>query len=384
MKHPPRLSALAGDCPPLAWRAAQAVLAACLAAPAAAAPLDALLSAAPERIAPTASVELGIDRLNRALDFSTSADEAAGGAAPTANASGQGNYRASQLLGSWQVIDGLWLTGGLGERRVSNAVDTFRYRSWQLSAQMRLLQASGARPAVALRLSGWGNHAAVTEATTPVHVPGAILDTVTVTRPSDRSLQADLIGTWVLSPALDLSAALGVGTTRLAYGSLSATTTRNGCPYQLSFNGNDIFGNLAGPCADTGGGVIRQFYDRSGDYGVDVAPEIAWHGRFVQAGISASWRTGDWTWRGGYLLHVASRDGIDDILARRGDPVHKVNHIVAAEAALRLHANLSAFARAQISNKLFFNDLPVSYNTSTSSSFGSRYSLLTLGLRAGF
>jgi hypothetical protein len=352
---------------------------------AAAAPLDALLSAAPERSAPTAYVELGFDRLNRALDFSTSADDAAaadGGAAPTTT--GKGNYRASQLLGSWQVIDGLWLTGGLGERRVSNAVDTFRYRSWQVSAQARLLQASGARPAVALRLSGWGNHASVTEATTPVHVPGAILDTVTVTRPSDRSLQADVIGTWVLSPALDLSAALGVGATRLAYGGLSATTTRNGCPYQLSFNGNDIFGNLAGPCADTGGGVIRQFYDRSGDYGVDVAPEIAWRGRFVQAGFSASWRTGGWTLRSGYLLHVAKRDGVDDILARRGDPVHKVNHIVAAEAALRLHPNLSVFARAQISDKLFFNDLPVSYNTSTSGSFGSRYSLLTLGLRAGF
>ena len=253
-----------------------------------------------------------------------------------------------------------------------------------MSAQARVLQASGTRPAVALRLSAWGNHASVTEATTPVHVPGAILDTVTVTRPSDRSLQADVIGTWVLSPALDLSAALGVGSTRLAYGSLAATTTRNGCPYQLSFNGNDIFGNLTGPCADTGGGVIRQFYDRSGDYGVDVAPEIAWRGRFVQAGVSASWRRGDWTLRGGYLLHVASRDGVDDILTRRGDPAHKVNHIVAAEAALRLHPNLSAFARAQISSKLFFNDLPVSYNTSTSSSFGSRYSLLTLGLRAGF
>lgn len=380
---------MATRCWPPAWWLAPLALAVFpvsgLLTPARAAPLDALLTAAPERIAPKAYVELGIDRLNRALDFSTSADEDTGGINGAAtSAAGKGNYRASQLLGSWQLMDGLWLTGGLAERQVSNAVDTFRYRSWQVSVQARVLQASGAMPAVALRLSGWGNRAAVTEATTPVHVPGAILDTVTVTRPSDRSLQADVIGTWVLSPALDVSAALGLGTTRLAYGALSATTTRNGCPYQLSFNGNDIFGNLAGPCADTGGGVIRQFYDRSGDYGVDVAPEIAWHGRFVQAGFNASWRTGDWTLRGGYLLHVARRDGVDDILARRGDPVHKVNHVVAAEAALRLHPNLSVFGRAQISNKLFFNDLPVTYNTSTSGSFGSRYSLLTLGLRAGF
>jgi hypothetical protein len=353
--------------------------------PAAAAPLDALLTAAPERLAPTAYVELGFDRLNRALDFSTSADDPtanAGGA--TAPPTGGGNYRATQLMGSWQAQDGLWLTAGLAERAISNAVDTFRYRGWQLSGQWRLRQADAAGPALALRLSGWGNEASVTAATTPVHVPGAILDTVTVRRPSDQNLQVDLIGTWALSPALDVNAALGAGVNRLAYAGLSATTTRNGCPYQLSFNGNDIFGELAGPCVDQGGGVIRQFYDRSGDYGVDVAHEIAWRGRFLQAGVNASWRRGDWTLRGGYLLHVVQRDNVDDILARRNDPVHRHNHILSGEAAYRFHPLLSAYLRMQISSNLFFNDIPVTYNTSTSDSFGHRYALFTVGLRGGF
>lgn len=362
---------------------AAAALAALLGGLADAAPLDALLSATPGHLAPVAYVEFGVDRLNRSLDFSTSADAPADADAPAPAATG-GGYRGAQLVAGWQALDGLWLTAGLWQRQVSNAVDTFRYRSWQLSGQYRVLQGAGAMPTVGLRLSGWGSQAAVTEATTSVHVPGAILDTVTVTRPADRNLQADLIGTWALSPALDVSASLGGGVTRLSYGGLSATTTRNGCPYQLTFNGNDIFGTLAGTCTDQGGGVIRQFYDRSGDYGVDVAREIAWQGRFMQAGINTRWRNGAWTLRGGYLLHATQRDDVDGILARRGDPVHRRNHIVTAEAAYQFHPQLSVFMRAQLSSNLFFNDIPVTYNTSTSGSFGKRYSLFTLGWRAGF
>lgn len=40
-------------------------------------------------------------------------------------------------------------------------------------------------PAFALRLSAWGNRASTTESTTPVRVPGAILNTVTVTQPGE-------------------------------------------------------------------------------------------------------------------------------------------------------------------------------------------------------
>ena len=40
--------------------------------------------------------------------------------------------------------------------------------------------------------------------------------------------------------------------------------------------------------------------------------------------------------------------------------------------------------RAQISSNLFFNDVPVTYSASTSSSFGSGHPVVTIGLRAGF
>ncbi|MES2714764.1 MAG: hypothetical protein V4795_03330 [Pseudomonadota bacterium] len=344
-----------------------------------AAPLDTLLTATPERATPRLRLELGLDLVNRSLDFSTSADPASQNPATTA-----GGYRGAQLLAAWRASDRLWLSGGLRQQRISNAVDHFDYSGWQLAGQWRLADAAGAWPALALRLGAWGNRAAATEATTPVRVPGAILDTVTVDRPADRQVQVDLLATWALSPRLDVSAVLGAGRTQLRYAGLRATTTRNGCPYNLVFNGNDIFGSLARACTSTGGGVIRQFYDSSGDYGVDVAREIAWGGHFVQAGANLRWISGDWQWAGGYLFHTMRRQHVDSILARRGDPVHRHNHVFMAEVAYQVRPQLSLFGRAQLSSHLFLNDIPVTYNTSTSGSFGNRLSLLTLGLRADF
>ena len=186
------------------------------------------------------------------------------------------------------------MSTGLWQRQIRNAVDTFRYCSWQLAGQYRLNEASGALPAVALRLGAWGNRASQTASTTPVRVQGAILDTVTVAQPRDRQFQADAVATWPLSLQLHVSALLGAGIGHLSYSGLSATTTLNGCQYQLKFNGNNILGNLAAPCTGTGAAVIRQFFDSSGDYGVDVAGEIVWRSRFVRAGFNAHWPSGPW------------------------------------------------------------------------------------------
>ena len=187
--------------------------------------------------------------------------------------------------------------------------------------------------AFALRLSAWGNRASTTESTTPVRVPGAILNTVTVTQPGDRQLQADLVATWPMPSQLDVTALLSGGVTCLSYGGLTATTRIDGCDYHLKFRGNDIFGTLIEPCAGSGGGVIRQFYDSSGDYGVDVAREIAWSGRFMQVGGNAQWRNDVWLLTGGYLFYSIRRHNVDNILANRGNPVVRHNHQLMLEAA---------------------------------------------------
>ena len=343
-----------------------------------AAPLDALLSAYPERVAPNGYLEVGTDHMNGALDVFRVRDKD-----PLIAGTRTGDYSGLNVSGALRVRDGLWLSGSLRQRAISSGPDTHRYTSWQLAGLYRFFEPEGKLPAMAVRLTGWGNRAGAIESSTPVTVPGAILDTVKISNPEDRQLQADLIATWQLASATDVSVLLGGGSSRLSYGALSATTRRNGCGYQLAFNGNDIFGTLAGPCNATGG-VIQQFYDSSGSYGVDVAKEIAWRGNFIQAGVNGAWRGDPWTFSAGYLFHAIRRVAVDDILRGRGETPLTQTHNITLEAAYRFDSRFSAFARTQLTTKTLFSDIPVIYNSSTASRLGHRYSLYTLGLRAVF
>ncbi|MCB1996066.1 MAG: hypothetical protein KDG57_09365, partial [Rhodoferax sp.] len=350
-----------------------------------AAPLDALLGAWPERAGPSsaaaaAQFEAGLSFVNRHIDFSDPEDDP-----ELAARAARGDYRAAHLSGGWAPAPGWWLAGTLAQRELDDGVDRYRYVGWQLAAQWRWHEPpAGSRlPAMALRLGAWGHQAGETATTTPVRVPGAVLDTVTIRDPADRTLQLDAIASWTVRPGLELGVLASVGDTRLSYGGLTATTRRNGCSYDLLFTGNDIFGTLAEPC-NAPGGVIEQFFDSSGSYGVDVPAEIAWRGRFVQWGVNLRGETGAWTWAAGFLWHRIRRDGVDDVVAERGRSAYAHNRQLVLDGGWRFRPGWALFLRADLGERLFFNELPVTYNSSTAGRFGSRLSLLTAGLRAQF
>jgi hypothetical protein len=350
----------------------------CLAQP------DALLSPWPEQAGPLSAtstwrVEAGFSGVNRHIDFSDPEDDPA-----LAAQNARGNYRAAQLAVGWAPMDQAWLSGRLTQRWLSDGVDRFRYLGWQLAGQWRWhpLSAGAGSPTLAVRVGAWGHHADQTVSSTPVRVPGAILDTVNIAGPGDRTVQIDAVAGWRLRPNLALSLLASLGETRLFYDALTATTTRNGCRYRLQFNGNDIYGELAQACdAPT---VIEQFFDSSGSYGVDVASEIAWHGRFMQLGLNLRGESGTWTWAAGWLWHRVRRSGVDEIVRERGRTAYADNRVLALDAAWRFQPQWAWFARAELGSKLFFNELPVSYNSSTAGRFGGRLSLLSTGLRASF
>ena len=343
-----------------------------------AAPLDGLLTALPDHAVGGGFVEVATDHMNQSLDVFRVRDSN-----PLTAGTQAGDYQGTHVSFGVRPLDGLWLTGGFWQRSISDSTDSYRYNSWQLAGQYRFTEAAGMMPAIALRVSAWGNYAAEVASNTPVTVPGAILNTVKITNPADRQLQADLIGTWKLSPATDISALASVGTSQLSYGALSGTTQRNGCRYNVSFNGNDIFGTLAQPCA-AGGAVIQQFYDSSGAYGVDVAKEIAWQGNFFQLGVNGFWRSGPWKLMGGYLVHVVRRESVDTILTARGNPAYTQNQKITLAADYRFNNHVTALTQMQLTSNLFFDDVPVTYNSATSTRFGSKYSLFSVGLRVEF
>jgi hypothetical protein len=338
------------------------------------APLDALLSANPDPDGRKLYVEVASDRMNGDLDFFHVRDRN-----PDTAGTPAGDYNGAHLLVGAAPWEGVWLNAGLWNRALQSSSDSYNYQTWQLAGQYRFWHGAGAVPAMALRASAWSNQASSTESSTAVVVPGAKLNSAKISDPQDHNVQLDWIGTWTPTPSSTVTLVLGGGSTQLSYGALTATTTRDGCNYNLRFNGNAIFGSLAEPCK-TAGPVVEQFYDSSGDYGVDVDKELAWQGRFAHIGLSSTWQQGPWSVLAAYWYTTVQRGDVDAIVRSRGGTAYTENQRLTLQLDYRLAAHLKVFGRAELSNHLLLDTLALSYNASTAYRFDSKYSLFTAGL----
>ncbi len=349
----------------------------CLALPAKAAPLDVLLSAIPEQMAPNGYLEVGSDHMNAQLDFFNIRDSDALAAGTQA-----GDYHGAHLAGGWRIRDNTWLSGGLWQRNINGLSETYGFNSWQVSGLYRFLEADGKIPALAVRLSAWGNYASQIGSSFPSNAgvnslfpKGTELRSIKVTNPADNQLQADLVGTWKLTPATDLSVLFGAGSAQLSYSELNGSLLESNTLYQFHFAGNTLFGK-----ATDGSEILK----KGSTYDINVDNELAWHGNFVQVGVNSTWRHGPWTLRGGFLFYSIQREAVDDILGKRGWSAFTQSQNILLEANYRFHSRLSVFARGQLGSKLVFNDMPVIYNTYSADLIGGRYSIYTVGLRADF
>ena len=342
--------------------------------PTSAAPLDGLLNASGAYPDASFFLEVGADVMNGNLDFlRVRANDKR-----LANTLA-GDYNGSHIAGGIQLTPGLWLTGSYRDRTIRDVSDPYHYNSGKVALQYRFFDGQAALPALAARLSYWGNWSDVVASSTPVIVNKVVLTSAKITYPSDAQLQADLIGTWDLSPSTSVTLLAGGGATQLHYGALSATTKLNGCITDLAFNRNSIHGQ----CVQNGV-VQSQFFDSSGDYGIDLVKELAWRGAFAQVGANVRWQYGDVTLRAAYLYFGIQRDAVDQILASRGKKQYATNDVLTLDADYRVHKHLSLYGRSEFMTHLFFNDIPVMYNSSSSSNFSRKYSLFSFGLRSSF
>ncbi|MDD5028309.1 MAG: hypothetical protein PHH58_02225 [Rhodoferax sp.] len=341
-----------------------------------AAPLDAFLSATPEQYAPKGTLEVSSDHMNEQLDFFGIRDSNALAAGTQA-----GDYHGAHVAGAWRVRDNTWLSASLWQRNLRGLAETYHFSSWRVSGQYRLLDGAGKRPALALRLSAWGDQGgdvgssfAANAGVQVLMPPGYLLQSIKVSQPADNNLQADLIGSWQLTPSTDFGLLLSAGSTRLSYGALSGSLLQGAKVFQFSAIGNP---STVATAAD-GSQVLANTST------IHVADELAWRGNFIQAGLNAAWNHGPWTLRAGYLFYAIQRDKIDDILAARGWSSFSQTRTIALQASYRIHPNVSIFARSQLSDTLIFNEMPVAYNTFSADLNGGKYSIYSVGLKADF
>lgn len=336
-------------------------------APAAAAPLDALLRAAPVAAAPGSwSVELGYDAINDTLDvFNIRGDD------PDFAGTDTGDYVGAHLRAGVALGERLWLLGDYWQRRIEYGPDDQDIDSFSAALQYDVPVADTLT--LGLRGGVWGNQARALSKSTPTTVAGVTLDSVTVHQPQDRQYQADLLLTWRVRESLELGAFAGAGRSRISLGRLVAGY--NGCLYEVSATPTAVNGDQIGVCGP--------FLDSSFSIptSTNLFQTLEYDARFLQAGVNLRWRLGRWTLAGGYLRREVDREFVDDFLAARGRASFTANDIVDGEIAWRAGRTLELFARGEILSHQFVGEIPFGYNAMTATKFDRQYGLASVGLR---
>ena len=345
--------------------------------PAHAAPLDALLSADKATTPGKVEIEAAYDLVNSKVDVFNVRDRDNDYAGTTV-----GDYHGAHIRAGVAVTPRLWLDGGFWQRKLEYRNDEAKLNSWQLAAQYKFLDGQALVPTLAGRIGAWGNYADTLNKTSPTTVSGVTLNSVSVNNPSDRQFQADLIASWPVLQKGEVSAFIGGGTSRVQLDSVSGTATQNGCNYNLAFGRTEVTGTLAQFCK--AGVVVDRFTMSNSTLGINVYDEAEYRARFMHAGLSGKWLTGNWQFRAGYDYQRLNRDNVDDVISRRGGKPVDNNHTFIGEIMYRVTDHVALFGRGQMMLRQFTGEIPFAYNTLTASRFDKKYGLVTAGVVISF
>lgn len=343
--------------------------------PAGAAPLDALLSAAPpwEDERWHGRVELAGDLANDALDvFGWRSRDAQLAGTQIGDYHGR-HWRAEAGVGRWQFDGGTW------QRRLQDRADEHHMQSWQAAAQVRFGGVDDERH-LALRLSLWGNRAGQLTRSTNTRLNVEGLDTqvqqVTLQSPNDRQAQLDALFTQTWRTQR-FSVFVGGGAGRVDNAGVSGRSTIGSCPYQLDFGSTHLTATPSGSC-----GLVIRVPNAVLPYAAD--PETHYRTRFFHAGMSHAWQGAVWHTRLGWEHQVWRRPTIDPLIEQRGGTAYTQGDVLIAELGARLPPHWGAFVRAQLMSHQFLGEIPMGYNTLTASKFDKPYGFVTAGITAGF
>ena len=336
-----------------------------LATSATAAPGDAFLEATPQDRYGPGMVEFSIDHMNKSLDVFKLRD-----ASLVLAGENSGDYQGTSLRAGLGLRPDVWVDGALQQRKLTYGNDQPQIDSWRVGAQWQFLQPQGSKPAAAVRLSAWGNQSQQVVKSSPTALAclsnpctsPIMADRLSVNDAQDRTLQADLIGSWILGP-VKLSAFAGAGQGKVSVGSITA-----------------MIGTL--PLTYSNGSFGAGFDELVPKSFNTELQSINYNIRTAHTGFNLAYNTGPWQWRGGYVMQNIQRSAVDDVIRSKNKTPYKLNHTLMGEVGYKLTRNTLLFTRGQVMSNQFLAEVPFLYNSLTSQRFNQRYGLLSIGLVA--
>ncbi|MGY0195933.1 hypothetical protein ACWA7J_12760 [Leptothrix sp. BB-4] len=347
-----------------------------------AAPLDALVRAdgGPAGL----QVQLTRDAANSTLDVLGWRDKAG------KSGTSIGDYAGWQGGLQWQG-GRLGLDATAWQRHIDDGAQTQSLRSWRLGGQWRLnggdelSVAADTRPATlwAVRGSAWGSDARRLSRTTHAALVAGTLDsrlgTISVERPRDRQMQVDLLMSRALSPAWSFHAGLGAGRSRVANRAVTGTADVGGCPYTLDFGAEQLVATPADSCSQALIVAVPNALLSSA-----AQPETNYRARLAHLALAVRLDQPGWSATLGYDRLAWRRERIDALIDARGGRALRHNQTLTAQLQVDLTTGLAGLLRVQVMDHAFLADLPLAYNTQTTSSFAHRYGLVSAGVVARF
>ncbi|MBF0369653.1 MAG: hypothetical protein HQL52_09380 [Magnetococcales bacterium] len=336
------------------------------------APLDEFLTAQPGYAPGHGEIEVGWDMMNKTVDLF-------GVREPDSRGEDIGDYTGGHIRGGLALTKRLWIDGGLWKRGVKTPYDDGESIGWQLGSQLQMTYHMGWLPALALRLSYWGNRANEANKGSATNVASLTVDTIRVDNPKDHQTQVDLIATWALSEKSLMTLFAGGGRSKTDFDRLSLSL--GGCEYSLDESPNNdsdyayLAPNDSRNCV--GFGFSESFHP---------AMFLRYDSKYWQMGGHYQWMNDKWRARLGYRFIKVDRDELDALVTQYGKTgvTYDSNHILTAELGYKITPSIGGFVRSQLMKRQFVGELPLTYNPFSAHKFEEPYGILTLGLTSGF
>ncbi len=356
--------------------------------PLTAAPLDEFLTAMPGHEPMHGEVEAGYDVMNETVDLFGVRDEYL-----DPRGDSIGDYSGYHLRGGLALTRRLWVDGGLWRRSVKTPYDKGENYTWQVGAQYQATINSGWLPAVALRVSAWGDSAdqVLKGSPTPFMGTGQRALNIRVEDPSDQQIQGDIIATWRLTPKTTLSTFLGLGHSEVEVDELFADLFTAGCEYKItpySAAANGVPG-IEATLVNSGSSNcnVQNFTYTNPARPIPEGLYVNYDADYYQLGAMLKWFNDDWRLKLGYRYQKWDRGELDEAVEKyqhADKTAYDSNHHITGEVGYKVTERVGIYFRPQYMTNQFVGEVPFSYNLYSSHKFKREYGFLTFGLTGGF